>query len=138
MTTTAEALHLQRLLEFLGSIQWQHAASLKHIEARLSWLQARHEERKLTVVKEPTQTNTADGFAIALQTVKYLEWRNRLRKGYDNGDEVETSKRLSVHIANFCPPRRSLNSLCVDGEGSTPRSQEAPGITSEVFAVRQQ
>ena len=58
--------------------------SLKHIETRLLWLQAQHEERKLTVVKEPTQTNTADGFTKALQTATYLEWRNRLSMRYDN------------------------------------------------------
>ena len=29
----------------------------------------------------------------ALQTAKYLEWRNRLSMGSDNGDDVETSKR---------------------------------------------
>ena len=34
--------------------------------------------RKFTVVKEPTQKNTADGFTKALQTATYLEWRNRL------------------------------------------------------------
>ena len=52
---------------------------LKHIETRLLWLQATHEERKLTVIKEPTQTNTADGFTKALQTAKYLEWRTLCR-----------------------------------------------------------
>ena len=45
------------------------------------------------MVKEPTQTNAADGFTKALQTAKYLVWRNRLGMGYDSGDEVETSKR---------------------------------------------
>ena len=74
--TTAEALHFQRLLEFLGlpvklrlrndsaarGIQRQGCGPVKHIEARLLWLQAKHEERKLTI-KEPTQTNTADGLA---------------------------------------------------------------------------
>ena len=47
-------------------------------------------------MKEPTQTNAADGFTKALQTAKYLEWRNRLGKGYDNGDEAETSKREAL------------------------------------------
>ena len=47
------------------------------------------------VIKEPTQTNTADGFTKALQTAKYLECRNRLRMGYDN-DDVETSKREAL------------------------------------------
>ena len=76
--TTAEALHLQRLLEFLGVpvelrlridstaargiIQRQGCGPLKHIETRVLWPQATHEERKLTVIKEPTQTNAADGF----------------------------------------------------------------------------
>ena len=74
-------------------IQRQGCGPLKHIETRLLWLQAKHEERKLTVIKKPTQTNTADGFTKALQTAKYLEWRNRLSVGYDNGDDGETSKR---------------------------------------------
>ena len=110
VTTTAEVLHLQRLLEFLGmpvklrlridstaarGIQRQGCGPLKHIETRLLWLQAKHEERKLTVIKEPTQTNTADGFTKALQTAKYLEWRNRLSKEYDNGDRG-TSKREAL------------------------------------------
>ena len=42
---------------------------LKHIETKLLWLQAKHEERNLTVVKEPTQTNTAHGFTKVLRTV---------------------------------------------------------------------
>ena len=108
VTTTAEALHLQRLLEFLGMlvklrlrsdstaargiIQRQGCGPLKHIVTGLLWLQAKHEERKLTLVKEPTQTNAADGWTNALQTAKYLEWRNRLSMGYDEGDDVETSK----------------------------------------------
>ena len=112
MTTTAEALHLQRLPEFLGMpvklrlridstaargiIQRQGCGPLKHIEARLLWLQAKHEERKLTVIKEPTQTNTAGGFTKALQTAKYLEWRNRLSMGYHNGDDGGTSKREAL------------------------------------------
>ena len=94
VTTTAEALHLQRLLEFLGIpvklrmridstaargiIQRQGCGLLKHIKTRLLWLQAKHEEGKLTMVREPTKTNTADGFTKALQTAKYLEWQNRL------------------------------------------------------------
>ena len=112
MTTTAEALHLERLLEFLGMpvklrlrtdstaargvIQRQGCGPLKHIETRPLWLLAIHEERKLTVVKEPMQTNTAGGFTKALQTAKYLERQNRLSTGYDNGDDVETSKREAV------------------------------------------
>ena len=112
VTTTAEAMHLQRLLEFLGLpvklrlriastaargiIQRQECGPLKHIETRILWLQAKDEEGKLTVVKEPTQTNTADGFTKALQTEKYLEWRNRLSMGYDKGDGVETSKREAL------------------------------------------
>ena len=63
---------------------------------RLLWLQAKHEERKLTVIKEPTQTNTADGFTEAVQAAKYLEWRNRLNMGSDNGEDVETSKGESL------------------------------------------
>ena len=102
---TAEALHLQRLQEFLSVlvklrlridssaarsiIQRQGRGPLKHIETRLLWLQATHDER----VKEPTQTNAADGFTKAVQTAKYLEWRNRLGMAHDNGDEAETSKR---------------------------------------------
>ena len=53
-------------------------------------------ENVACAVKEPTQTNTADGFTKALQTAKYLEWRNRLSMGYDNGDDVETSKREAL------------------------------------------
>ena len=41
-----------------GIIQMQGCRPLKHLEIRLLWLQAKHEERKLTVIKEPTQTNT--------------------------------------------------------------------------------
>ena len=62
----------------------------------LLWLHAKHEEKKLIVMKEPTQTNAADGFTKALQTAKYLEWRNRLGMKYDNGDEAETSKREAI------------------------------------------
>ena len=110
--TTAEDLHLRRLLEFLGMpvklrlridstaargiIQRHGCGPLKHIETRLLWLQAKHEERKLTVVKEPTQTNTADGFTKALQTAKCLEWRNSISMGYDNGDDGGTSKREAL------------------------------------------
>ena len=110
VTSTAEALHLQCLLEFFemlvklrlridsaaarGIIQPQ--GPLKHIETRLLWLQAKYEEGKLTVVKEPTLTNTADGFTIALQTAKKLEWRNRLSVVYDNDDDAETSKREAL------------------------------------------
>ena len=112
VTTMAEAMHLQRLLAFLGVpvklrlridstaargiIQRQGCGPLKHIETRLLWLQAKHEERKLTVIKEPTQTSAADGLTKALQTVKYLEWRNRISVGYENGDDVETSKREAL------------------------------------------
>ena len=44
-----------------GIIQRQECGPLKHIETRLLWLQAKHEKRMLTVVKELTETNTADG-----------------------------------------------------------------------------
>ena len=98
MTTTAEALHLQRFLEFFGNVgeapvenrfDSSHVASSggkdadlsSTLRARLLWLQAKHEERKLPVIKEPTQTNTADGFTKALQTAKCLEWRNRSQYG---------------------------------------------------------
>ena len=47
-------------------------------------------------MKEPTQNNAADGFTNALQTAKYLEWRNRLGMEYDNGEEAETSKREAL------------------------------------------
>ena len=79
-----------------GIIQRQGCGPRKHIETRLLWLQAKQEGRKLPVVKEPTQTNTADGFTRALQTAKYLEWRSRLSMGYDNGDDVETSMREAL------------------------------------------
>ena len=75
---------------------WNAGGPLKHVETRLLWPQAKHEERKLTVFKEPTRTNAADGFTKALQTPKYLERLNRLSKGYDNGDDVETSKREAL------------------------------------------
>ena len=78
-----------------GIIQRQGRGPLKHIETRLLWLQAKHEEKQLTVVKELTQTNTAGGFT-ALQTAKYLGWRNRLSMGYDNGEDVEKSKREAL------------------------------------------
>ena len=82
--------------EVRGIIQRQGCGPLKHIETKFLWLQAKHEERKLTVVKEPTQTNIADGFTKALQTATCLEWRNCLNMGYDNGDDVETSKRKAL------------------------------------------
>ena len=81
LTTTADALHLQRLLDFVGVPvklrlridsttargfnQGHGCGPLKHIETGLVWLQAKHEEIKLTVIKEPTQTKTADGFTKA-------------------------------------------------------------------------
>ena len=55
-----------------------------------------HEERKFVVDKEPTQTNAANGVTNALQTAKYLEWRNRLGMGHDNGKEADTSKREAL------------------------------------------
>ena len=45
----------------------------------------------MTVIKEPTQTNTADGIHESVadsETVSLL--------GYDNGDDVETSKREAL------------------------------------------
>ena len=111
-----EALHFQRLLEFFGMpvmlrlridstaargiIQRQGCGPLKHVETRLLWLQAKHEETKLTVVKEPTQTNTADGFTKALQTAKYLEWRNRLSMGYDNGEAMLEDEQAGKRLRN--------------------------------------
>ena len=53
-------------------------------------------KKQWTVDKEPIQTNTADGFTKALRTPKFLEWRNLLGVGYDNGDDVETSKREAL------------------------------------------
>ena len=47
------------------------------------------------MVKEPIQTIT-DGFTKAWPTAKYLKWRNHLSMGYDNGDDVETSKREAL------------------------------------------
>ena len=111
--TTAETLHLQRLSGIFGNAdeapienrfesgsrhhsEAKGCGPLKHIETRLMWLQAKHEERKLTVIREPTQTNAADGFTKALKTAKYLEWRKRLGMRYDNGDDVETMKREAV------------------------------------------
>ena len=77
-------------------IQRQGCGLLKHIETILLWLQAKHDERQLTVIKEPTKTNTADGFTMAFQTAKYLEWRNSLSMGYDNGDDGEKSRREAL------------------------------------------
>ena len=79
-----------------GIFQRQGCGPLKHIETRLLWLQAKHKERKLVVVKEPNQTNAAVGITKALQTSKYLEWRDRLGIGYDNGHKAGTSKREAV------------------------------------------
>ena len=81
---------------FILKPQRQGCGPLKLIDTRLLWLQAKHEERQLVVVKEPTQTNAADGFTKALQTAKYLQRRNCLGMGYDNGDEAETSKRQAL------------------------------------------
>ena len=124
VTTTAEALHLRRRLEFLGMlvklrlridstatrgvIQRQGCGPLKHIETRLLRLEAKHEERKLTVIKEPTQTNTADGFAKALQTAKNLEWRNRPSMGHDNGDDADKSKREALAESGRMGTSRSV------------------------------
>ena len=80
VTTTAEALHLRICSTTArGIIQRQECGPLKHIGTILLWLQAKHQKKKLVVVKEPTQTNAADGFTKALQTAKHLEWRNGLR-----------------------------------------------------------
>ena len=126
VATTAAALHLRRLLEFLGMpvklrlsidstargiIQRQGCGPLKHIETRLLWLQAQHEERTLTVIKEATQTNSADGFPSALQTAKYLEWRNRLSMGYDTGDGG-TSKREALAETGRRARVEALQSRC--------------------------
>ena len=144
VTTTAEALHLQLLLEFLGIsvklrlkidstaargiIQRQGCGPLKHTETRQLWLQAKHEERKLTVIKETTQTNTADGFMKALQTAKYLEWRIRLRMGYDNGDDVETSKREALAETRRCARVEALHAL--------PRSFLIATLMQQEFTTR--
>ena len=114
VTTTAEALHLQRLLEFLGMpvklrlridstaargiIRRQSCGPLKHTETRRLWLQAKHEERELTVVKEPTQTNTADGFTKALQTAKY--W---------NGGTLSVWDTTKVTVLRRASEKRSQN-----------------------------
>ena len=147
MTTMAEAVHLQRLLEFLGMlvnlrlrngstaargiIQRQWCRPLKHIETILLWLQAKHEERKLTVIKEPTQTNTADGLTKVLQTAKHLEWRTRLSMVYDNGDDVDTSKQETLAESGrwarvealYAVPRSVLIATLIQQEFTTRRHQ---------------
>ena len=60
------------------------------------------------MVKEPTQTNTADGFTKTLQRAKYLEWRNRLSMGHDIGDDVETSKREALAESRTMGTSRSF------------------------------
>ena len=110
VTTTAEALHSNvswnsrdcQSSSDCGSTERQHAASsndrgavLSSISTRLLWPQSEHEERK-SMVREPTQTNTADAFTKALQAAKYLEWRNRRGIGFDSGDEVDTSNREAL------------------------------------------
>ena len=145
VSTTAEAWHLHRFLEFLGLplklrlridstaargiIQRQGCGHLKHMETRLLWLQAKHEERKLTVIKEPTQTNIADGFTKALQTAKYLEWRNRLSVfGYDNGDDVETSKREALAVSGRWARVEALHAV--------PRSVLIATLLQQEFTTR--
>eukprot|EP00959_Pyramimonas_sp_CCMP1952_P332675 6966533-Pyramimonas_sp.AAC.1 len=79
-----------------GIISRTGCGALKHIETRLLWLQAKYDEEKLKVHKEPTATNTADGCTKPLQATKFAEWRARLGMGFDNGDELETSKREAI------------------------------------------
>ncbi|CAK0896486.1 unnamed protein product, partial [Prorocentrum cordatum] len=112
VTTVAEDLHMQKLMELIGFllelklrldstaargiISRTGCGALKHIETRLLWLQAKYDEKKLKVHKEPTATNTADGYAKSLQATKFVEWRARLGMGFGNGDELETSKREAL------------------------------------------
>ena len=129
VTTTAEALHLQRHLEFLGMpvklrlridstaargiIQRQGCGPLKHIETRLLWLQAKQEERKLTVIKEPTPTNTADGFTKALQTAKYLSgaivsvWNTTMVMMLRRASEKHSQRQDGGHESKRCVQSRA-------------------------------
>ena len=144
VTTTVEALHFQRLLEFLGmpvklrlridstaargTIQRQGCGPLTHIETSLQRRQAKHEERKLTAIKEPTQTNTADGFTKALQTAKYLEWWYRLSVGYDNGDDGGTSKGEALAETGRWTPVEALHAV--------PRSVLIATLMQQEFTTR--
>ena len=58
------------------------------------------------MVKEPAQRNTVDGFTKAVQTAKYLEWRNRVSMGHDNGDDValaESGRWARVEVLHAIP-----------------------------------
>ena len=111
-----------------GILQKQGCGPLNHSETRLTRLQAKHEERQLTVIKEPTQTNTVDRFTKALQTTKYLEWRNRLSMGYDIGDDVETSKREALAESGRWARVEALHAI--------PRSVLIATLMQETFPTR--
>ena len=111
-----------------GIIQRQGCGLPKHIETKLLWPQAKHEERKLTVVKEPTQKNAAGGITKALQTAKYLEWRNRLGMGYDIGDDVETSKREALAESGRWARVEALHAI--------PRSVLISTLMQQTFVTR--
>ena len=76
--------------------------SQTHVDKTTSASERNTRKEKLTVTKEPTQTNTADGFTEALQIAKFLELQNRLSMGYDNGDDGETSKREALAETGVC------------------------------------
>ena len=112
VTTTAVALLLKRLLEFLAFpvnvrlriTQRQHAASSGRgaVFSSISRQDScgfkritRKKEAGCSQGTDPKRTQQTDS-RKCLQTAKYLERRNRHSKGYDNGDEVETSKREAL------------------------------------------
>ena len=86
-------------------------------------------KESLTVIKEPTQTNVADGFTKALQTAKYLEWRNRPSIRYDGGDKVESSKREALAETGRWARVKALHAV--------PRSVLIATLMQQEFTPRQ-
>jgi len=114
-STGAEAIHMQKLLGFLGFdvqmrlridstaakvvIEKQGCSGLKHIETRMLWLQAKHAQKKLVLLKEPTETQLADGFTKALQPAKFLLWRSRLGLGLPDGSGPGLNAKGTVRVS---------------------------------------
>ena len=92
VTTTRRGItYLQRRIPI--KLRLRSGSTGHHPAARV---RSSHEERKFVVDKEPNQTNAANGFTNTFQAAKYLEWRNRLGMGHDNGKEADTSKREAL------------------------------------------
>ena len=148
VTTTAEALHLQNLLEFLempGQAKIAHRlinGSTRHRPAT-GVRSSQAYRNKTLVASSGTRREKVDGGqgtdsnehsrwiheSVADSEVsKYLEWRNRLSTGYDNGDDVETSKREALAESGRWARVEALHAI--------PRSVLVATLMQQTFVTR--